>query len=439
MQQSDASPNPVVLFGEYELRIHERRLLRAGVQLDLGDRAFDVLLVLLQSQGRAVSKDELMCKAWPDRSVGENALQAQITALRRVFGPDRGLIVTVSGRGYHFAAPLRDAAQPPSADSSLMALPQRTQALMGRDRDLDALSRLIRLERLVTLVGVGGVGKTQLGIELARRLAPECAGGAQLIELAQLDGAGAARAALAAAVGDKPGVLVLDGCERWIALAADLAESALRANRAIRLVATSREPLRAEGESVYRLSPLELPGEDEHDVDATLKSPAVQLFLARLAALGEPMPAGATSVRAASLICRALDGVPLAIEMAAARAARVGLDWVLSHLEYPLAWLTHASRTAPERQRSVQITLDQSAQALSAQERSVLKRVGEFSAPFSLDEACAILQQDGIGAADVLDRLSDLVDKSLVERFGSARMIQYRLLRLVRAYAREMS
>ena len=421
---------------------------------------FDVLTALVESAGRPVSKSELILRAWAGSVVGENALQAQITALRRAFGPDRDLIVTVSGRGYQFAGELLSGPQAPESGQALYpfqaALPEQTLEMIGRERELEQLARLVRTQRLVTIVGFGGLGKSLLGCELARLLGPEFAGGVQWIDLAAIDSPQAARAAvlefieatdatalraapaLTAAVEAPVRLLFLDGCERWIGLAAELTDAALRVNRETRVLATSREPLRVEGESTYRLSPLDLPDRELRDADAIAKAPAVRMFLARLVASGGPSPASEAGFSAARAICLALDGTPLAIEMAAARAAGVGVDWVVAHLDQPLMWLTHGSRTAPKRQRSMQAMLDWSFEALPAPERWALKRLSELGGPFSLDEACALLAPDGIDAADALDRLSSLVGNSLVERLEAGGAVSYKLFWITRCGARAM-
>lgn len=457
MLLSSETPDNVVSFGNYRLLLRQRLLLRAGVAVEVGDRAFDVLLALLESAGRTVSKSELILKAWAGSEVGENALQAQIAALRRAFGPDRGLIVTVSGRGYQFAGELRLGSLARGPLPRRATLPEPTLEMVGRERELEQLAGLFGTQRLVTIVGFGGVGKSLLGCELARLLKPEFAGGLQWLDLAAIRSPQAARAAVAETTGetDRSGLraapaflpavgaparlLFLDGCERWIGLAAELTDATLRLNPAARVLATSREPLRVEGESTYRLSPLDLPGADMCEAAAVSKAPAVRMFLARLAASGGSVAPGEAGVRAAGAICVALDGIPLAIEMAAVRAAGVGVDWVAAHLAQPMAWLTQGSRTAPERQRSMQATLDWSFEALSAPERWALKRVSELSEPFNLDAACRLLAPDGIDAADALDRLSSLVGKSLVERLESGGTVGYKLFRITRGCAQAMA
>jgi predicted ATPase/DNA-binding winged helix-turn-helix (wHTH) protein len=432
MQYADDSQGDAISFGEYRLLPHARKLLHAGQPVDLGERAFDLLLTLVESGGEVVSKDELMQRAWPGRTVGENALQAQITAVRRALGPDRALIVTVSGRGYQFAAPVRLVADKLVIGPPPPALPQRTHGLVGREGELETLAGVLRRERLVTVLGAGGIGKTQLALELARRIAPEVSGRVMLIALSEVESVAAARAALAG-VSDELRLLVLDGCERWLDLAAQAVESALRNRRALRVLATSREALRAEGESTCRLGSLALPANP-----AEAAAPALQMFLAHFAASGGQRTDDAAFARAASAICCATDGIPLAIEMAAAHAAGMGIEWVAANADSALAWLNRGLRTAPPRLRSIRASLDWSFSTLSPPDRWALKRASEFSDAFSLEQACTLLAQDKIASIDVLDRLSSLVDKSLVERVGSTAAPGYRVFQLTRAHARQM-
>ena len=432
MQYADDSQSDAISFGEYRLLPHTRMLLHTGQRVDLGDRAFDVLLALVESGGQVVNKDELMQRAWPGRTVGENALQAQITALRRAFGPDRALIVTVSGRGYQFATPEHFVADKWVVAAPPPALPQCTHSLVGREGELEVLAAMLRRERLVTVLGGGGIGKTQLALELARRIAPEVSGRVMLIALSEVESVDAARAALAG-VSDELRLLVLDGCERWLDLAAQAVESALRNSLALRVLATSREALRAEGESTCRLGSLALPA---NPADAA--APALQMFSAHFSASGGQSTDDAAFTRAANTICHGFDGIPLAIEMAAVHAAGVGIEWVAANTDSALAWLNRGLRTAPPRLRSMRASLDWSFSTLSPPDRWALKRASEFSAAFSLEQACALLAQDKIESIDVLDRLSSLVDKSLVERVDSAATLRYRVFQLTRAHALQM-
>src|SRR5271168_586155 len=309
----DPAETPVAIeFGRFRVLPHRRELLVEGRLLDLGGRAFDVLMALIEAAGAVVSKDALMNRVWPDRIVEENNLQAQISALRRAFGADRDLIRTIAGRGYQFTGEIRSVSATPNAEASAgMAqptstlsspptnLPEPVSELIGRDVELDDILELSASHRLVTLVGAGGIGKTRLGFEVARHLLPRFANGIWAIELAPLSDPQLVPVTVATALGleltsgtasplsvanalrSKQLMLVLDNCEHVLDAAARMAETLLRANLAVRVIATSREPLRAEGEWVCSVPPLAVPAEDSLDSDDPLRYGAVRLFVER--------------------------------------------------------------------------------------------------------------------------------------------------------------
>jgi DNA-binding winged helix-turn-helix (wHTH) protein len=277
-----------IAFGRFLLLPHRRELLADGRPVRLGGRAFDVLAALIEARGEVVSKDALMARVWPDRIVEENNLQWQISALRAAFGPDRNLIRTVSGRGYQFTAEIDtlDGIPEANAGTAIAAaqpelpptnLPEPISELVGRDDVLDEILSLAAEHRLVTLTGAGGIGKTRLALAAARRLLPQFADGVWLGEFSPIADPGLVPVTVAAALGLDLGggvvsaqrvaqalagrrlLLVLDTCEHVISAAATLVEAVLRAGGTLRLLATSREPLRAEGEWVYPVSPLAVP------------------------------------------------------------------------------------------------------------------------------------------------------------------------------------
>jgi predicted ATPase/DNA-binding winged helix-turn-helix (wHTH) protein len=448
MESQDEAPDNIISFGRYRVFVRERQFSRSGDRLEIGDRAFDVLLALIESRGQPLSKQDLMLQAWSGRAVGENALQAQIASLRRVLGVDRDLVLTVSGRGYQFTGQVSyGAVEPPGAASAMpAALPARRADFIGRTRELDELAALAQAQRFVTIVGCGGVGKTVLALELAWRLAPWFDGAVRVANLSDCADAAAAHASIDAAQRDLPPaapvpiaaparhLLLLDGCERWLDVAAERAERALREDVSLHLLATSRESIRGDGESSYRLSGFAAALEAAPD-RGPAGGAAVDMFLARHAAAGNAVAIDAAFLAAVGRICDALDGLPLAIDMAAVRAAGVGVDWVQTHADEAVAWLTHGARNAPERHRSMRACLAWSCDALSPQQRWMLKRASEFARPFTLAEACALLTADRVEASDVLDRLSDLVGKSLIEWRGAPGGFDYQLLRLTRLYA----
>ena len=308
-----ASDAPAIFeFGRFRVVPHRRELLADGRPMKLGGREFDLLLALIEVPGAVIGKEELMNRVWAGRIVEENSLQGAISALRKAFGADRDLIRTVAGRGYQFTgeARVRSVGYVERAAPGLLELsakPVRTltnlrepvSELIGREAELSEVMDLVATQRLVTLIGEGGIGKTRLGLEVARHLLPEFPDGVRVAELAPLSDQNLVPATVATAfglefaggtisadgvanaLGSKQVMLVLDNCEHVIATAASMAEALLHANSAARVLATSREPLRAEGECLYRVPPLAVPAEGTEDIGQLLRHGAVRLFVAR--------------------------------------------------------------------------------------------------------------------------------------------------------------
>jgi predicted ATPase/DNA-binding winged helix-turn-helix (wHTH) protein len=449
-------------FGRFRLLPHRRELLADGRPVKLGGRAFDVLVALIDARGAVVSKGALMTRVWSERVVEENNLEIQVAAIRQAFGANRGLIRTVSRRGYQFTGEIHFPAEAeetqvnagPEAAASATNLPQPVSELIGRDDSLAGILRLATAQRFVTLTGPGGIGKTRLAVAAAHRLLPQIDGGVWLAELAPVSDADLVPAAVAAAVGlelaagavtaervakalnGKALLLVLDSCEHLIDAAAMMAEALLQANPAARIIATSREPLRAEGEQVYPVPPLAVPAADVNDKTDLLEYGAVRLFVDRAQA-AEPhfAPDGRPMVTLAA-ICRRLDGIPLAIELAAARAAALGIEELALRLDERLTLLTGGRRTALPRHQTLRATLDWSYGLLAEPERVLFRRLAIFAGWFSLEAASAVAASAELRASDVIDGISSLAAKSLVaaEVSGVAR---YRLLDTTRAYAFE--
>jgi predicted ATPase/DNA-binding winged helix-turn-helix (wHTH) protein len=467
-----------IAFGRFLLLPHRRELLAEGRPIKLGGRAFDVLMALIEARGAVVSKHALMARVWPDRIVEENNLQWQISALRAAFGADRNLIRTVSGRGYQFTAEIDTPYDSPEADAGTAIadaprdprearrdggipgelpptnLPEPISELVGRDDVLDEILSLASAHRLVTLTGAGGIGKTRLALAAARRLLPQFADGVWLAEFSPIADAGLVPVAVAAAIGLDLGgdisaprvsqalagrvlLLVLDTCEHVIGAAAALAEAALRAGRALHLLATSREPLRAEGEWVYPVPPLAVPAEDAEDADDLLRYGGVRLFVERLGAAEPHFAPDRRSAAMIAAICRRLDGIPLAIELAAARAAVLGVEEVATHLDDRFRILTGGRRTALLRHQTLRATLDWSYELLSEPERVILRRLAVFAGVFRLEAASAVIASPEIAPAEVVDGIANLVAKSLVTLVAGGTVARYRLLDTMRAYGLE--
>jgi predicted ATPase/TolB-like protein/cytochrome c-type biogenesis protein CcmH/NrfG len=332
-------------------------------------------------------------------------------------------------------------------------LPHPVSELIGREAELSQVADLIRTHRLVTLIGEGGVGKTRLGIEVARGLPAESVDGVGVVELGPLSDPGLVPVTVATAFGlkfaagaisaervanalsGKQVVLVLDNCEHVIDAAANIARVLMHANPAIRVLATSREPLRTEGEYVYRVPPLAVPAESTEDTEEMLRHGAVELFVTRARAADPRFSPDGRIAAVVAAICRRLDGIPLAIELAAARGAALGIEDLASRLDDRLQLLTGGERTAPPRQQTLRATLDWSYELLTESERLVLRRLAIFAGGFTLEAAGAIAASAEIALSDVIDDVANLIAKSLVSTEAREAGLFYRLLETTRAYA----
>jgi predicted ATPase/DNA-binding winged helix-turn-helix (wHTH) protein len=458
----------IVEFGRFRIVPRHRELLADGRPIKLGGRAFDLLMALIEASGTVVSKDELMRRVWAGRFVEENSLQGAVSALRKAFGADRTLIRTVAGRGYQFTGDIRArsagdsvsevpgagpaAAEPPRRP---IDLPEPVSELIGREAELSELTDLVTTQRLVTLIGEGGIGKTRLGLEVARHLLSEFPDGVRVAQLAPLCdpelvpitvatalglelAAGAISAeSVANALGAKQLMLVLDNCEHVIGAAAGMAEALLHANSAARVLATSREPLRTEGECLYRVPSLAVPAEDTEDTEQLLRHGAVRLFVARARAADPHFSPDSRIAAAVARICRRLDGIPLAIELAAARGGVLGIPEIAARLDDRFHLLTGGHRTALPRHQTLRATLDWSYELLPEPERVMLRRLAIFAGGFTLTVASAVAASAEFAASDVVDGIANLVAKSLVAADVGGAIARYRLLETTRAYALE--
>jgi predicted ATPase/DNA-binding winged helix-turn-helix (wHTH) protein len=455
---------PVYAAGGCEIDLRRRELRVSGAPVPVGGRAFEIIEVLARSAGELVTKDELIDRIWPGAMVGENTLHVHAGAIRKALGPHRNLLQTVSGRGYRllgdWSVRRQDATRPPNGlqrmrvdgQSPVTNFPATVTRLIGRSAAVARLRDLMSAYRLVTLTGPGGIGKTSLALKVARGVVGEFPDGGWLVELASLSdptlvpsvAAGALRLgpgpgsvtaeAVAHAIGDKKLLLVLDNCEHLIVAVATLTETLLAFCPNTTIVATSREILRIQGEHVWRVAPLEVPAAGPLETRDILTHGAVGLFLMRAGELGADFASDPRTSPMIATICRQLDGIPLAIEFAAARAATLGVEQVATGLRNRFDLLTSGRRTALPRHRTLRATLDWSYQLLSGAERELLCRLAIFVGPFSLDATYAVVA-DGSSHAETADILAGLVGKSLVFRATDPATAEFRLLETTRVYA----
>lgn len=453
-------------FGPFRLNPLQRVIFRAEAPLRLGSRAWEILLTLVERAGEIVGKNELIARVWPDTFVEEGTLRVHITALRKALGDGkshtRRYVENVSGRGYRFIAPLMrlDAQRPPAhGQPSVTGHPHvpltRLTRMIGRASVVSAVAARLPQRRLVTIVGPGGIGKTTVATAAADHLHDSYPHGIRFVDLASITDPLVVSGAIACALGlatvshdplasvieflkHRRMLIVLDSCEHVVEAAALLAETLLRGAPGVNVIATSREPLRAKSEWKLRLAPLELPPRAAAlTADEALGFSAVQLFAERAVASLDTFELTDADVLAVTDICHRLDGLPLAIELAAARMDLCGIRGLAARLDDRLGFLTRGRRTAVPRHQTLRATLDWSYETLSRIEQMALRRLAVFAGAFDMPSATAVIADDEIDAADVLDVLASLADKSLLLAHVAGEQVLYRLLHTSRAYALE--
>ncbi len=451
-----------IRFGNVEVLPAAREVLVGGTRASIGARAFDVLVALIERRERVVSKHELLDLVWTDIAVEESNLPVHISSLRKLLGPN--VIATIPGRGYRFTAALDGEAsstpssasvEPPTGQSPTGVrsnLPAEMPTLYGRGEDLSALRALIQAHRLVTVAGAGGIGKSALAQAVAHELCASFEHGAWLVEFAPVVDASltpttVARvlnvslgsdeqvAALAAALSTRQILLVLDNCEHLVKAVAPLVEALLRAAPQVRLLVTSQEPLRVKQEQVYRLDGLALPSAT--GLEAARQAGATALFNARAQEADPHFELHGDNVAAVVDICRHLDGIALAIELAAARVPLLGVEGLRARLGDRFRVLTGGYRLGLRRHQTLQAALEWSHGLLAPDEQAVFRRLGIFVGSFDLTSAQRLAADDTIHAWEVLDHLGTLVERSLVIA-ESDEEPRYRLLETTRAFALEL-
>jgi len=450
------------VFGAFRLIPAQRMLLEDGRPVHLGSRALDVLVALVQGAGETLHKDQLIAFAWPDTVVDEGALRVHVAALRRALGDARGgnrFIANIPGRGYSFVAPVRreqgqEAAKLPNTPGLGENLPAQLSRVIGRAEVIATVMSRVSQHRFLTIVGPGGIGKTTVAVAAAKALSGSYADGVWFVGLGSLQDPALVPSAVGAVLGSPPGVgdplsslvawlrgkcalIIIDNCEHVVGAAAATSEAMLKAAPRVAILATSREPLRAEGEWLLRLPSLEVPPERSGlTASEALGFPAVELFSERAVATLDGFDLPDADIPFALEICRRLDGVPLAIELAAAQVDVFGVRGLAAHLDDRLAVLTRGRRTAMPRQQTLRATIDWSYELLTEPERRLLCRLAIFPAGFGLEAAAAVSSRGDDAPAVVGEGIASLVAKSLVTRDGSTPG-RWRLLETIRAYALE--
>jgi predicted ATPase/DNA-binding winged helix-turn-helix (wHTH) protein len=460
-------PTTVVLsFGRFELSPGERLLTADGVPVELGARTLDTLIALASRPNEVIGKRELMAAVWPDVTVDEGSLRFHIAGLRKALGDGRDgarYIATLAGRGYCFVAPVTrssrpgggtDLATPASHRASF--LPARLARMVGREDSVRAIAAELAASRFVTIVGPGGVGKTTVAVAVVHHLLPAFDGAVLFVDFGLVSDPRMVPVSVASMLGlsvqsedpvpsliallrERRMLVVLDNCEHVIEDAARLAAQLFLAAPEIVILATSREALRAEGERVNRLAPLDVPPEDSMlDAQAVLSFPAARLFVERATASGARLDLEDANAAIIADICRKLDGMALAIELAAGRVAAYGLAQTASLLDERFTLLWPGQRTAPARQKTLRATLDWSYGLLSEEERLVFRGLAVFVGSFSIEAAVAVVAGEAIDAARVFAAIDSLVAKSMVAVAPMGAMMRYRLLETARAYALDL-
>ena len=460
-------------FGRFSLDPARKLLLNDGRAVRLGGRALDLLIALVTRAGEVVTHEALFAQVWPHTVVVESSVRVHMSALRKALGDGVDgayYIASLPGRGYKFVmavtaedrlldaptaeAPLAAGCVPATSQAPGHALPPRLCSVVGREAALAALSVKLQHRRLLTIVGSGGIGKTTVALALAEAVAGRHAEGALFVDLAPLDDPALVPAALAAAIGvpvpaqsswptleatlsTRDLLIVLDNCEHLIAAAATLVERVLRAAPRVRIVTTSREPLEAESETVHRLETLAMPPADAVlGIDDALVFPALRLFVERATASADDFQLAPGNLGAIVRLCRHLDGVPLAIELAAARVGSLGIHALAERLDDVFRLLRRGRRTVMPRHRTLQALLDWSHGLLDDHERRVLYRLSAFRSSFTLEAAAQLASCDRISTGQVMACVLDLVARSLIEHEPGDGP-RYRLLFIERLYAWE--
>jgi len=476
MQTQSQTPNPdrrpqneIISFGPFRLFPAARVFEKNGAPIALGNRALDILTVLVERASEVVSHRELITRAWRGLVVDPSNLRVHITGLRRVLGDRDGndrYIANVTGQGYCFVAPVRRettagspmrlAEYPCGAARQRLVLPPLLGRMVGREEAVRTIAADLITERFVTIIGPGGMGKTTVAVAVAHTMLDEFADAVCFVDMGAVSDARLVAATVASSLGltIQTGdvvptlleclrtlriLLVLDNCEHVIDAAASLAELTYAQTAGVHILATSREALRVEGEHAYWLPPLASPPpESSLKAAEVLRFPAVKLFMERAAAGGGRFELTDQTAPVVAGICGRLDGIALAIEFAAGRVASHGIAGTEDLLNRNLGLDWHGRRTALPRHQTLRALLDWSYGFLTESERLVLRRLAVFVGTFSIEAAQSIACTGDLSEARVVNAVDSLVMKSLVYAvIADGNQTRYRLLETTRVYASE--
>jgi predicted ATPase/DNA-binding winged helix-turn-helix (wHTH) protein len=450
----------VVSFGPFRLFPTERLLEKDAVPIQIGGRALDILIVLAERAGEVVDKRDLVARVWAHVHVDEGSLRFHIAALRKALGDGQGgarYVKNVPGRGYCLVAPISrpNASEPPPKTNALnrsQSLPTPISNVIGRDEVVQKIIEELSSRRFVTIVGPGGIGKTTVAIAVGHRMLSVFDGIVYFLDVGSISEGHLIPSVLASMLGllvqsdnpipnilaflnDKRILIILDCCEHVIEHLALLAENIFQKAPQTHILATSRESMRADGESVHRLFPLEGPPQDVvNSVTELAAYPAARMFLERVNASNADFVVGDDHAPSVAEICNKVDGIPLAIELAACQVTAYGIQGVASLLNDRFGLLWQGRRTALSRHQTLSATLDWSFELLPDFEKIIFRKLSVFVRLFSLEAARAIVADDQITEEQVVAVLADLVAKSLVTPVVDAAPLRYRLLDMTRAY-----
>lgn len=456
-------------FGSFEVLPAQRQVLVNGEPAALGARAFDLLLVLIEHRERMLSKDELLTLVWPGMVVEENNLTVQISALRKLLGADA--ITTIAGRGYRFTASVIPAAQreklatqhtvasEPTAKAQSVStgsgrVPAPLNVIIGRTAAVQETLQLLNTTRCLTLTGAGGSGKTRLALELASLLQPDYDGCVWWVELANVRAPEMLLATIAHTVGiadpskdafqnicdrmqGRSVLLVMDNCEQLIEDCALLAVQLLRTLPQLQLLVTSRESLSIAGEVAWAVPPLQLPSATDvaGPAEDLTRVASVQLLVERIRQKDSKFALTKHNSHSLVRICRGLEGLPLALELIAARVGVQTLEQIAAGLDHSLRLLTGGKRGDMQHHQTMHAAVQWSFDLLSIAEQTLFIRLSVFAGGWTLEGAQAVCSGPNLAAADIPELLARLERSSMVLAHENDGLIRFRMLEPIRQFA----